>query len=334
MAGSLDIFPFHDTEGAVRFGIQIAIFLVGVVVAQKLIIAPAIRLHNERNKRTVGRNEDAQLQEAKAQELENEYILQLKKGGSLARELRQNEIKIAQKQAQKIIADSSRKANLHLNEIKEKLSLEMMDAKSHLPNHINDIVSVIYKKIGLILLFALLPLISFVPSIAFADAGAANDSAWYTIFWPYFQFVCFVAALVYFAKKPITAMLEKRRDDFKAKLSEAKEAAVLAERKIKNYEKKIASLQAEIEELKRSNLAEAQVECEKILAEAAKTSETILREAERSAKELITRSREEIRKEMIQLALDEVEKRLTSKNLAQLDAKFKQETIQGIQSLS
>ena len=27
MAGSLDIYPFHDTEGTIRFGIQVGIFL-------------------------------------------------------------------------------------------------------------------------------------------------------------------------------------------------------------------------------------------------------------------------------------------------------------------
>ncbi|WP_186646375.1 ATP synthase F0 subunit B [Fluviispira vulneris] len=335
MAGSLDIYPFHDTEGAVRFGIQVAIFLVGVVVAQKLIIGPAIRLHNERKKRTIGSFESSKNRNEKAIQLEHEYFLELKNGAEEAKNLRAQEIQAAQKLAQKMISENQRKATLHVNSIREKLSMEMIEAKSNMPNQINDLVSAIYKKIGLTILLVMGASIAFFQKAASADVMDKTEIDWlYGVFWPYFQFGVFVFALVYFAKKPITAMLEKRRDDFKAKLSEAKEAALLAERKIKEYESKIASLQNEINELKERNLFDAKIEREKILAEAAKVSEAILRDAERAAKELIHRSQEEIRQELFILALEEVEKRLSPEKLLSLDSKLKSETIEGINSLN
>ncbi|KAB8030885.1 hypothetical protein [Fluviispira multicolorata] len=335
MAGSLDIYPFHDTEGAVRFGIQVAIFLVGVVVAQRLIIGPAIRLHNERKKRTVGSFETSKNQNERAIQLEHEYFLELKNGAEEAKHLRLEEIKAAQKVANKMIAENQKKAALHVSSIREKLSLEMLEAKSNMPNQINDLVQTIYKKIGLAVLMSFISAAAFFKNSAFASAASGSEINWlYGVFWPYFQFAVFILALVYFAKKPITAMLEKRRDDFKAKLSEAKEAALLAERKIKEYESKIASLQNEINELKERNLFDAKIEREKILAEASKVSEAILRDADRAARELINRSREEIRQELFSIALEEVEKRLTSEKLLSLDSKLKSETIEGIKTLN
>jgi F0F1-type ATP synthase membrane subunit b/b' len=325
MAGSLDIYPFHDTEGAIRFGIQIAIFLVGVVVAQKFIIAPAIKLHNERKRRTIGSNE--------ASRLEIEYLAQLKKGAEEAKILRTQEIRAAQLAANKLIFENQKKADLYLNEVHEKLSLEISNAKSSLPGQVSELVSTIYKKIGIAVILAI-----FVSQLqetpAFANPSGGELSFWYSIFWPYFQFVIFIFALIFFAKKPITNILNKNRNDLKIRLSEAKEAALIADRKIKEYEGKIASLEREVSELKEQSLFDAKIERNKIMSDAAKISESILKDAERAAKELITRSKEEIRQELFNLALNEVEKSLTPENLFALDMKLKSETIDGIKSLN
>ncbi len=333
MAGSLDIYPFHDTEGAIRFGIQIAIFLVGVVVAQKFIIAPAMKLHNERKRRTIGSNEASRQENERAKKLEMEYLAQLKKGAEEAKNLRAQEIRDAQKEGNKLIYENQRKADLYLNEVREKLSLEIAQAKSSLPGQISELVSAIYKKIGLAVILCI-----FVNQLqetpAFAVDGGREVSFWYGVFWPYFQFAIFVAALIFFAKKPIASMLDKKRNDLRASLSEAKEAAFLADRKIKEYEAKIASLEKELSELKEQSLFDAKIERDKIMSDAAKASESILKDAERAARELIARSKEEIRQELFNLAIHEVEKSLTPENLFTLDAKLKSETIDGIKSLN
>jgi F0F1-type ATP synthase membrane subunit b/b' len=333
MAGSLDIYPFHDTEGAIRFGIQIAIFLVGVVVAQKFIIAPAIKLHNERKRRTIGSNEASRLEIERAKKLEIEYLAQLKKGAEEAKILRTQEIRAAQLAANKLIFENQKKADLYLNEVHEKLSLEISNAKSSLPGQVSELVSTIYKKIGIAVILAI-----FVSQLqetpAFANPSGGELSFWYSIFWPYFQFVIFIFALIFFAKKPITNILNKNRNDLKIRLSEAKEAALIADRKIKEYEGKIASLEREVSELKEQSLFDAKIERNKIMSDAAKISESILKDAERAAKELITRSKEEIRQELFNLALNEVEKSLTPENLFALDMKLKSETIDGIKSLN
>ena len=171
-------------------------------------------------------------------------------------------------------------------------------------------------------------------SPALATSGGGETSFWYGVFWPYFQFVIYIAALVFFARKPILAMLDKNRNELRSKLSEAKEATVLAERKVKEYEFQIASLEKEIAGLKEQSLFDAKIERDKIMSDAAKVSESILKDAERAAKELIARSKEEIRQELFNLALQEVEKSFTPEQLYTLDSKLKSETIDGIKTLN
>lgn len=334
MAGSLDIYPFHDTEGAIRFGIQVGIFLVGVYVAQKLIIQPAVRLHNERRRRTIGATEASRLENDRAKKLEIQYLDALKKGADEARQLKAVQITAAQKAANDMILENQSKAEAYLNEVKARLDAEKSQAHKELPVQIKDLVAAIYKKIGLAILAVMLGynLMSSVPAFAVENAG--SSSFWYGIFWPYFQFVVYLAAIVYFAKKPITNLLDKNRNDLRAKLSEAKEATLLAERKVKDYEAQIASLEQEVAKLKEQSLFDAKIERDKILSDAVKLSESILKDAERAAREMITRSKEEIRHELFSLALNEVEKSLTTEQLHTLEAKLKSETIEGIRSLN
>ncbi|WP_397600770.1 hypothetical protein [Silvanigrella sp.] len=335
MAGSLDIYPFHDTEGAIRFGIQIGIFLVGVIVAQKLIIGPAIKLHNERKRRTIGATEASRLENDRAKKLEMEYLAQLKKGAEEAKNLRAQEISAAQKAANNLIAENQKKADAYLNEVRDHLSSEINQAKSNLPSQVKELVSTIYKKIGVALVLAIIGYKGFIESSpALAASGTGETSFWYSVFWSYFQFVIYIGALVLFARKPIAAMLDKNRNELRARLSEAKEASILAERKVKEYEAQIASLEKEIAELKDQSLFDAKIERDKIMSDAAKVSESILKDAERAAKELITRSKEEIRQELFNLALHEVEKSLTPEQLHTLDSKLKSETIDGIKMLN
>ena len=335
MSNSLDIYPFRDTDGLLRFGVQIVIFLIGIVLAQKLVIAPAMRLYEERKKRTSGNVGLAKQRSDYANQIEHEYFTNLREGVKEAQKLRQQKILVAQEAANKIIAENQAKASVHLSRLNIQLTSEMQETKLNLRNQVEGIVSEIYKKIGVTTLGALL----IASAVLYGKNATALDeklipSFWYSVFWPYFQFLCFLVAIVYFAKKPIANLLEKQREDLKTRLSEAREAVTLAERKVVEYENKLSTLQKEILELKTQHLEDAKLEEEHILIEARKYSESILRDAERVSRELIMRSREEIRKDLYAVAIEEVEKRLTPEKLSLLDMKLKKETIDVVADLA
>lgn len=346
MSSSLNIYPFENTEGAIRFAIQIVIFLVGLFLANKLIIKPALRLHNERIKRTTGSSDEAKKISEHATQLEHEYFDSLKKGADEAKNLRALEIKNAQTNANKLISENQEKAAQFVQSVKNQLAVEMFEAKKQLPNQLSEIMQVIHKKVGLICLLALAFGSTFYTPSAHAqsssfwnlfqlntDDGVLIKSFWYSIFWPYFQFAVFVVAIVYFAKKPITNMLSSRRDDLRARLSEAHQAVALAERKVKEYEAKVASLNQAIEELKQQNLFDAKIESEKIILEAQKISESLMRDSSRAAQELITQNKEQIRQELFSMAIEEFKKGLTPDYLSTLSKKLKEDVIDGIKSI-
>ena len=214
------------------------------------------------------------------------------------------------------------------------MAKETTEAKIKLLPLLDDVVNSVYKKLGILSTILVLcgAFFAFSQKVYAGTEESLMPSFWYGIFWPYFQFVIFIVAIVYFAKKPLKALLEKRRDDFRAKLSEAHEAVYLADKKVKEYEAKVASLESELNALRERNLEDARLERDRIIAEANKASVIILKDAERTAVELIHSSKEEIKKELFSLAIAEVEKRLTQDKFDVLDQKFKQEALDNIKN--
>jgi F-type H+-transporting ATPase subunit b len=334
MSSSINIYPFSDTEGLIRFGAQIAIFLIGLYAAHKFIIKPSLRLHEERKKRTVGSSEAAKKDLERAIALEHEYFTRLKEGADHARNLRQLEISEAQKLALTYVNETQHKSNEYVKRIREQLEKETLEAKTQLIPHVEDIVSTVYKKLGLttVLVFVFASSLVYHSNVLASENSVLIPSFWYSIFWPYFQFLVFAIAIVYFAKKPIQDLLEQKRDDFRTKLSEAHEAVYLANKKVKEYEAKVASLESEINALHERNKEEAKLERERIIEDANKACTIILKDAERSAIELIHSSKEEIKKELFSMAMLEVEKRLTDENMLHLDKNLKQEALDNIKN--
>ena len=334
MSNSINIYPFSDTAGLVRFGVQIAIFIIGLYAAHKLIIKPCLRLHEERKKRTVGNSDAAKKDLEKSIRLEHEYFTRLKEGADEARKLRAQEISAAQQLALSIVTETQHKSNDYIKNIREQLAKETTEAKIKLLPLLDDVVNSVYKKLGILSTILVLcgAFFAFSQKVYAGTEESLMPSFWYGIFWPYFQFVIFIVAIVYFAKKPLKALLEKRRDDFRAKLSEAHEAVYLADKKVKEYEAKVASLESELNALRERNLEDARLERDRIIAEANKASVIILKDAERTAVELIHSSKEEIKKELFSLAIAEVEKRLTQDKFDVLDQKFKQEALDNIKN--
>ncbi|MBX9704188.1 MAG: hypothetical protein K2X39_08555 [Silvanigrellaceae bacterium] len=153
MSSSINIYPFEDMEGLIRFGIQTTIFIMGVLIAYFLIIKPALHLHNERKKRTSGRETLAQKELEKAKALEEQYESGLLEGINNARHMRSVELKKAQEEANKILAIANQNSASYLAEIKAKVSEQNTLAKKQLPQHIDEILDTVFKKLSSLAVF-------------------------------------------------------------------------------------------------------------------------------------------------------------------------------------
>lgn len=148
MSGSLNIYPFQDTETVVRFVIQICLFLIGLAITNKMIIKPALKIQAERKKRTLGNQGVAQNKLKHAHELEQAYNARLQEALDAAREAQAAQVKKSKDSAVLILQNAQQKSSAYVDEIKQSLQKERADASSQIHLHINDIVQELYTKLG------------------------------------------------------------------------------------------------------------------------------------------------------------------------------------------
>ncbi|MCA2961846.1 MAG: hypothetical protein IOD12_16470 [Silvanigrellales bacterium] len=312
--------------------IQGVIFIGALASANHFIIKPALRLHNERRKRTSGAVDGARNLELRAEALETAYETELKARNEEARNLRLSEVLAGQAEAESILSQAHHAARDHVESIQTKLDATVKEERARLPALVDSVAESILKQLGAATALTFGVLVAFASSQARAAGGAPVD-VWYSIFWPYFQFLCFVAALTFFGRKVMAGILESRRDVLRTKLSEAKQAVTLAERKAQEYEARMENLQKEVASLIAQRVEDGVRERNKIVADAQAVAATLVRDAERAAKELVTKAREELRKDLVSMAVDAVDARLSGEKAKALDVRLKNEALQGVSSL-
>jgi|GEM_PF-552187 len=318
--------------------IQGVIFVGALFSANHFIIKPALRLHNERRRRTSGAVEGAKSLELRAEALEVAYLQELKVSTDAARNLRLSEVLAGQAEAESILGQANVSARAHVDSIQTELREAVVTERAKLPALVESVSASILTQLGATSAVAFALILSASSALARAAEDAAKGGHgpvdfWYGIFWPYFQFLCFVAAVVYFGGKTLLGVLESRRDALRLKLSEAKQAVVLAERKAAEYERKMAGLQNEIDTLRSQYIEDGVRERNKIVADARSLASNLLRDAERAAGELVIKAREDIRRDLVSLAIEAVEQKLAGGNMLTLEARLKKEALQGVASL-
>lgn len=149
MSGSLDIYPFKDTETSIRFCVQVVLFLTGLMITNYYIIKPALKIQAERIRRTSGNREIAQNKLKFSENLENSYNEKFQKALTDARNLRDTQIIQAKDLTNKILANAQEKATHHIEETKLTLQNERVQASASVNAHVADVVRSIYSKFGI-----------------------------------------------------------------------------------------------------------------------------------------------------------------------------------------
>jgi F-type H+-transporting ATPase subunit b len=268
----------------------------------------------------------------RAEALEQAYGRELKVRTEEARNLRLSEVLAGQAEASSILKQAQDVAKVHVDAIRSKLDATVEGERARLPSLVDNVAESILKQIGataFVFAFAAMTI-----SQVAQGAGGGDVDPWSGIFWPYFQFACFLAALFFFGRKIVSGVLEGRRDTLRTQLSEAKAAVTLAERKAREFEDRMGNLQTEIEALRSQYIEDGVRERNKIVADAQRLAANMVRDAERAANELVTKAREDLRKDLVTLAIAAVESRLVGDKSKLLDARLKQEALQGVTSLS
>jgi F-type H+-transporting ATPase subunit b len=139
------------------------------------------------------------------------------------------------------------------------------------------------------------------------EGGHSGSTLWPFIF-SVINFVLFLVVLYIFALPRIKSFFFERSEKIQQALKEAEEAKTLAENKLKEYEKKIALLSKEVEEIRKAVEKEGEIEKERIITAAEKEAEIIKWQAKIIAEQELKQAKAELRKELATLSLERAEK--------------------------
>jgi|GEM_PF-1177713 len=147
------------------------------------------------------------------------------------------------------------------------------------------------------------------PSSALAGGGFVMEVHGYYII----DFVVFVWALWYFAKKPMASFLENRRAEAAKEIDEAAELKGKAEERLARYEKQLASLEETREELHAEFTKDGENEKLRAMDEAKKTAERLQRDLERSVQQESAKLGENLEGRLAARAIELAEEKIKAK---------------------
>ncbi len=169
-----------------------------------------------------------------------------------------------------------------------------------------------YKKA--LVLFLLLLVLSVGTAFASAE-GAEGGGSWspWMLLWRVINTAALIAVLVYFLKKPMANFFSERRAQIQKDLEDAKEQRDRAERTIAEYEKKIGEMGRELDKMRDELRKAADVESEKVVANADRMAATMVESAKLAADQEVRKAKMILKNEAVGLAVELAESLIREK---------------------
>ncbi|OGP94455.1 MAG: hypothetical protein A2V53_01400 [Deltaproteobacteria bacterium RBG_19FT_COMBO_56_10] len=155
-----------------------------------------------------------------------------------------------------------------------------------------------------------------VPSLAFASSeGGYGDSG---MTWKIINFVILAVGVYLVWTKAISGLLTRRGSEIKNAIEEARKAKDAADRNAAEYREKLAILDSRVAEIHNELKLEGEAEKARIIAESARSAESLKAQAKIAAEQEIKKARIEIREEAARLAVQLAEE-ILKKELSPAD---------------
>ncbi len=158
------------------------------------------------------------------------------------------------------------------------------------------------------------------PELALAagdEGGGAMSVVWHAL-----NLALLLGVIVYFARAPLRSYLAARRYEIENNIANARTELEAAERRLSEWQGKVASLDSEMNELRRTVSAQAESEAAELLAEARAAAERIRRDAAAAVDQEVRVARQRLRAEAaalsVRLAGDLLEEKVTDQDRQRL----------------
>ena len=125
---------------------------------------------------------------------------------------------------------------------------------------------------------------------------------------PFVNFVVFGILLVLFARKPLSAIFAKKREDYLLAVAEGQKVRQAAEDQNQRLKTQLAELSQTVATIKAEAQADAALEAKRIVDDAQRMAQALQQEAQRIAATEMEKARAELNNEIVILVHNEVEK--------------------------
>jgi F-type H+-transporting ATPase subunit b len=139
-----------------------------------------------------------------------------------------------------------------------------------------------------------------------SDEGGAGGG----LLFPLLNLALLLGVLFYFARKPIRDFFSERRGTIQAALEDAARMRAEAEARYAEWQRKLAALEAELDEIRTHSRERAEAERERILSDARAAAERIRGDARAAVQQEVERARRALREEAADLAVEIAAERL------------------------
>jgi len=284
---------------------QIIAFFVLLVILNRLLYRPVQALLKEREERIEGTLKKAAASEKDLEQGIADYEKRLKEAAVKGHEER-NRIKAEGLAREKELieaarAEASKELGAMRTEIERGKTSALASLKAEAGELGKDIASRLLDRKVVIALFALL--LPLLPTLARAAEEAHHEGGGGGV-WKIINFVILVIGILLAWFKGIKPMLEKRGEEIKKALEDARRAKDEADKKALEFKEKLSLLERKIQEIQQELKMEGEAEKERIISEAEAAAAKIAEQAKLAASREVKKAKEELRQVAAGLAVE------------------------------
>lgn len=296
--------------------IQVIGFFILLVVLNQFLYKPVQRILKEREEKIEGSIKKAAQTDKEIAEGIIAYEKKLKeaavKGNEERARIRQEGIEKEKAALEAARAEAFRELTGIRNEIEASKKSAIAGLGTEAKSLARDIAGKVLERsvVG----FLVIGLI--VPSLAFASSEGGHGDSGMT--WKIINFVILAVGVYLVWTKAISGLLSRRGSEIKNAIEEARKAKDAADRNAAEYREKLAILDSRVAEIHNELKLEGEAEKARIIAESARSAESLKAQAKIAAEQEIKKARIEIREEAARLAVQLAEE-ILKKELSPAD---------------
>ncbi len=151
---------------------------------------------------------------------------------------------------------------------------------------------------------------------------------------PYLNLIIFLGILVFFARKPLSELAKKRKNDFEEFSKSATQTLAQAKQQLEELSKKHQALEEELKGIKEQAHRDAEDEAQRIIEEGRRIAKQIIDDAKRISAVEFQMAQRQLEKEAVFVAKQAIVRKIKADFKASHDETFVEDQIKGLASLT